>query len=208
MSDLLIFGASRGTGSHLLHYALANQMTCTVLVRSEEVAKALQQLGVKTVVGDACCAEDVNNVMQLAGSDATIISTLGGAKANYEAQRQIIDCADSQGLKQMLLVTSIGCGNSWNTLSERAKKAFGLAVREKTLAEQWLQSSGLAFCILRPGGLLEGEPLNTAQCYPMEQEVHGLVRRSDLASIILAQLAKPFQNTIYAVIDPTIEMHK
>ena len=35
----------------------------------------------------------------------------------------------------MVLVTSLGCGESWAYLSDRAKAAFGQAVREKSLAE-------------------------------------------------------------------------
>lgn len=206
MDSLLIFGASRGTGSYLLSYALKLGIDCTVLVRSPEIATTLQTKGAKVVIGDACCAEDVNSVMEVAGSKATIICTLGGTKANYEAQRQIIDCAEQQGFSQMLLVTSLGCGNTWPRLSDRAKKAFGHAVREKTLAEQWLQTSQLAYCILRPGGLVDGEPLSTAQCYSSEQEVHGMVHRSDLALIILSQLEQPLQNTVYSVVDPNLKM--
>lgn len=60
---------------------------------------------------------------ELAGNHTVIVSTLGGsAGTHYLAHRLIIDTAEHCGIKQMLLVTSLGCSNSWATMSERTKK--------------------------------------------------------------------------------------
>lgn len=63
----------------------------------------------------------------------------------------------------MVLMTSLGCGDSWAYLSTRYKAAFGQAVREQPLAESWLQTSSLDFAILRPGSLLQGSPTGKTQ---------------------------------------------
>lgn len=202
MKSILIFGASRGTGAHLLSYAIAQNIKVTALIRDNKLSDKLQSQGVQTLVGNACNQEDVLQAMHLAGKDTTIVCTLGGEGANYEAQRTIIDSAEQFGIQQMLLVTSIGCGNSWPTLSDKAKQAFGYAVREKSLSEVWLQTSHLTYCILRPGGLVDGEPNFTAEYYPAELEKHGRVKRSDLAQVILKLIEQPLDNKIYSVIDP------
>lgn len=136
----------------------------------------------------------------MAGPDSTVISTMGGSQ-DYLAHRTVIDAAQKSGIKNMLMVTSLGCGDSWPTLSERAKAAFGQAVREKSLAEVWLQTSGLGYCILRPGGLLNGEATKKAQCY-QHQEVHGFVNRSDVALTIVAQIHQGLSGQIYSVVEP------
>nr|WP_306807563.1 NAD(P)H-binding protein [Snodgrassella alvi] len=83
----------------------------------------LSQQGVATVIGDATDESSVKKACELAGKHTVIVSTLGGsAGAHYLAQRLIIDTAEHCGIKQMLLVTSLGCGDSWATMSERAKK--------------------------------------------------------------------------------------
>lgn len=204
MADLLIFGASRGTGHQLMTMALKRGDHCVAVVRNQQSAEQLNALGATTLVGDANDPITVHQACLLVGKKATIISTLGGEKANYQAQMNIINQAEKSAIKRMILVTSLGCGDSWSFLSERAKQAFGYSVREKTLAESWLATSSLNYTILRPGGLTDGEPTLQAKCY-CDQEVHGYIRRSDLASVILAHidLAK-LDNQAYLVIDPSL----
>ena len=108
----------------------------------------------------------------------------------------------------MLLVTSLGCGDSWATMSDRAKQAFGQALREKSLAEVWLQTSSLNYNILRPGGLLNGEITGKAECY-YQQEVHGHIHRTELANVIIQKIsAENLDNRVYAVVDPSLSNDK
>lgn len=202
MKTLLIFGASKGTGYQLLTQALNSGVTCVALVRNQESAQRLSSLGCQVLIGDATDPDIVLKACIQAGEEATIVSTLGGPLANYHAQITIVNQAEKAGISRMILVTSLGCGDSWNTLSDRAKQAFGFSVREKTLAEQWLQTSQLNYCILRPGGLCDGELTHQAECY-FNQEVHGYINRSDLALTILAKSQlEQLENCAFSVIDP------
>ena len=194
MRTVIIFGVSAHLGTGYQVSQLIKQChpewRCIALVRNADFAKQLAQQNIETYVGDA-----------------TIISTLGGETGNYIAQRNIIDCAEQVGIKQMVLVTSLGCGDSWPTLSLRAKQAFGNAVREKSLAEVWLQTSTLNYVILRPGGLRDGELTNNGQCY-FAQEVHGFVYRKELAKIIMDKIAnQQFDNRAYSVVDPSLTVN-
>ncbi len=208
MKTVIIFGVSSKLGTGYQVSQLIKQChpewRCIVLVRDADFAKQLSEQGIETHVGDATDVELVKQICQQNGSDATVISTLGGETGNYIAQRIIIDCAEQVGIKQMILVTSLGCGDTWSTLSLRAKQAFGNVVREKSLAEIWLQTSSLNYVILRPGGLRDGEITNNGECY-FAKEVHGFVYRKELAKIIIDKIAnQQFDNRAYSVVDPSL----
>ncbi|AAM84133.1 hypothetical protein CQP30_09525 [Yersinia pestis] len=207
MRPWLIFGAGRGVGAHLL--ALANQHAdsasnprpVTLLIRNQQQAEELRNKGLTVVCGDACDPASVREACQLAGEDAAIISTLGNNNANYQGNRLIIDTAEQLGLKRMLLVTSIGCGDSWPTLSPAARAAFGQAVREKSLAESWLQTSNLIYTLIRPGGLLD-QPA-TGNAIRLQTEAHGMVTRADVAHHISQMIEDPATYyQAYALIEP------
>lgn len=202
MKTLLIFGAGSGIGLELATFC-SQKKSVVALIRHPEQADALRQAGITVIDGDALDPQAVLLACQTAGADAQIVSTVGGKLSDYNANRLIIDTAEKTGIRQMVLVTSIGCGDSWPTLSDRAKQAFGQAVREKSLAESWLQTSTLEWCILRPGGLTDGEATGKAKL--LQTEAHGRVRRKDVA-LAIGRILHPGDHwgKIYAVCDPTL----
>ena len=193
MTPWLLFGAGgKGVGARTLELALAEQRPVVAVIRHADAATKLAQ---QSVVAAACRA---------AGPDALIISTMGGAQ-DYLAHRTVIDEAEKAGITRMILVTSLGCGDSWPFLSERAKAAFGQAVREKTLAESWLQTSQLDYAILRPGGLLDGAATGKAQRI-QNQECHGFINRADVAAHIHELANAPALNQqVYSLIEPDLK---
>lgn len=200
MATWLILGGAKGTGALLIRYALEQQQPLVAVVRNEEDASRLTVQGVKTFIGDACNTDVVMQACQAAGKEAIVVSTLGGSQ-DFHAHRTVIDCAEESGIQQMLLVTSLGCGDSWRWLSPRAKQAFGRAVREKSLVESWLQTSSLSYCIIRPGGLMNGSASLKGELVQNE-EVHGLIRREDVALAMIKLLAQPLDNQIYSLTEP------
>jgi len=205
MSSWLIFGAGgKGVGSHIARRALEAGQPLVAVVRREEAAKSLRDKGAKVLIGDACDEAVVSEACRLAGPDATLISTMGGAQ-EYLAHRMVINCAEKAGIRRMILVTSLGCGDSWPYLSPRSKAAFGQAVREKSLAESWLQTSTLDFAILRPGGLLNG-PSTGKAVLSQADEVHGLVMREDVAiAVIRLAHTSRLKNQIYSIVEPGLK---
>lgn len=205
MTPWLLFGAGgKGVGARTLELALAEQRPVVAVIRHADAATKLAQQGVQVFTGDACDASVVAAACRAAGPDALIISTMGGAQ-DYLAHRTVIDEAEKAGISRMILVTSLGCGDSWPFLSERAKAAFGQAVREKTLAESWLQTSQLDYAILRPGGLLDGAATGKAQRI-QNQECHGFVNRADVAAHIHELANAPALNQqVYSLIEPDLK---
>ncbi len=166
MPTTLIFGASRGLGRAFTDHALQLGHRVVALVRHADMASELHTLGVEIVIGGALAPQAVAQACHLADRDARVVSTLGGfrqsAPVDYQGNRHVIDEMERAGLSRLLLVTSLGCGDSWQYLPERARAAFGHEVRLKSLAESWLQTSTLEWTILRPAGLQDGEPTGQA----------------------------------------------
>ncbi|HHQ6568953.1 TPA: anaerobilin reductase [Serratia fonticola] len=205
MKPWLIFGAGgKGVGALTLELALAEQRPVVAVVRNPEAAARLREKGVQVYLGDACDAIAVTRACEAAGANATIISSMGGAQ-DYLAHRTVIDTAEKCGISRMILVTSLGCGDGWPFLSPRAKAGFGQAVREKSLAESWLQTSTLDHAILRPGGLLNGNATGKAQRF-QGQEVHGFVMRADVAAHIQQLANAPALNQqVYSLVEPALK---
>ncbi|MDX5629187.1 MULTISPECIES: SDR family oxidoreductase [unclassified Brenneria] len=202
----LLFGAGQGVGGCLLQRAIECEQPVVVMLRDAEQTAHWRAQGISVVQGDACDADAVAQACRLAGPDAIVVSTLGGGAVNYLGHRVVIDGAEQAGIKRMLLVTSMGCGEQWPLLSPRAKAAFGLAVREKSLAESWLQTSTLDYCIVRPGGLLDVVATHNARLTQGDAAL-GLVSRQDVALTVDRLLQQPkFGNQIYSLIDPDLEL--
>ncbi|HDZ8836005.1 SDR family oxidoreductase [Aeromonas dhakensis] len=208
MPTTLIFGASRGLGRAFTEQALQLGHRVVALVRHADMAAELQSLGVDVISGDALDPQAVAAACRHAGRDAYVVSTLGSFRqaepVDYLGNRQVIDEMERAGLERLLLVTSLGCGDSWQYLSERARAAFGHEVRLKSLAESWLQTSTLAWTILRPAGLQDGEATGKA-VLSQGKEMHGLVRRADVAACGLRLLTDEAEaGQIYAIGDPSL----
>lgn len=208
MPTTLIFGASRGLGRAFTEQALLLGHRVVALVRHVDMATELQTQGVDVVIGDALDPQAVAQACLLAGSGALVVSTLGSFRqaepVDYLGNRQVIDEMERAGLRRLLLVTSLGCGDSWQYLPERARAAFGHEVRLKSLAESWLQTSPLDWTILRPAGLQDGEAGGQA-VLSQGEEVHGLVRRQDVAIRGLRLLTDPQAlGQIYAIADSSL----
>lgn len=205
MRPWLLFGAGgSGVGAETLKLALAEKRPVIAVVRNAHVAAELEKMGVQVFNGDACNTHIVACACHAAGPDAIVISSMGGSQ-DYLAHRTVIDEAEKAGLRRMILVTSLGCGDSWHFLSLRAKTAFGQAVREKSLAESWLQTSQMEYAILRPGGLLNGDVTGRAQRI-QGKECHGFVRRADVAAHIHELANAPgLDNQIYSLIEPELK---
>ncbi len=206
MKPWLIFGAGKGVGRHLVTIALKQNRPVTALIRHAQQAIELGELGVNVIRGDACDKKSIEKAVTLTGENPIVFSTIGGGDADHHGNMAIIDALEQAQISRLLLVTSIGCGESWKTLSARAKSLFGQSVRHKSLAESYLQTSTLHFTIVRPGGLTD-QP-GTGHCKRYQEEIHGMVSREDVAKQ-LAQMAEDEQTyyQIYALVDPALKPH-
>ena len=203
-----VFGAGKGLGYQFARELRADSQSVSALVRDRIQAERLEAIGVRCSVGDATRPQDVRAALALLPADSRVISTLGSFQSqhpvDFEGHRIIIDVMEALQLSQMLLVTSWGCGDTWKWLSPRFREIIGPAVRLKSLAENWLMTSRLEYRILRPVGLTDGDTTGSAML-SQNQEVHGLVRRVDVAKLGLALMRDPSTiGSVHACHDPSL----
>ncbi|MGR5286528.1 SDR family NAD(P)-dependent oxidoreductase [Vibrio maritimus] len=211
MKTIVIFGASSGLGLAAVRYFASQDFNVVGIARNPQKEESLGSLCQQLI---ACDATDVNAVEAAVSQlpkDAVVLSTMGSFRSDkpvdYIGHRYLVDALERQGINRLLLVTSLGCGDSWQYLSERARVGFGAAVREKSLAEAWLASSSLDYTILRPGGLKDGEVTERGEL-SQHVEVHGAIHRSEVARLVHQLLLNDASiGQIYQCVDPTVSYY-
>ncbi|WP_299691471.1 SDR family NAD(P)-dependent oxidoreductase [uncultured Vibrio sp.] len=208
MQNIAIWGASSGLGAAMAEYYFEHGFNVIAIARNPTKNVRLAENQITSITCDATDLEQVQKAVSLLPENTINISTMGSFNSKYPVDyighRYLIDALENSTSNRLFLITSLGCGDSWKYLSDRAKIGFGSAVREKTLAEAWLQSSTLEFTILRPGGLKDGQVTNRGEI-SQGIEVHGVITRSEVARLSHDLLTKNESiGQIYQCIDPTV----
>ncbi len=157
----LIFGANGPSGRAYIRTLTDAADTVAVLRRSSE-DNFFAEHNIQTVVADALDADALDEALAQYRPD-TVISFVGGKNEEgirSDALGRINIIAATEGADpqaRFALITSMGCGEQWDMMSEPFKQALGEAVRAKTEAEIYLKQSDLNWTILRPCGLADGE---------------------------------------------------
>lgn len=209
MNNLVIWGAGSGLGAAMVDYFHQQGFTLTVIGRDPAKNPRINELKLSALTCDATNKQQLQETVNKLPKGAIHISTMGSFNANvpvdYIGHRHLIDALEQHCASRFILITSLGCGDSWPYLSEAAKRGFGGAVREKSLAESWLKTSTLDFTILRPGGLKHGSITNLGEL-SQHQEVHGLITRSEVARLTHQILLKTESiGQIYQCVDASIQ---
>jgi uncharacterized protein YbjT (DUF2867 family) len=157
MTRIAVTGASGKTGWRVVQEALARGLEVTALVRpGSQLPEGLQGADVVRLElhdHDALAGA-------LRGCDALVIATgarpsidlLGPMKVDALAMRPQITACREAGVQRVVLVSSLCSGRLLHPLN-----LFGLILVWKGLGERWLAESGLAWTVVRPGGLSENE---------------------------------------------------
>lgn len=190
---LAVFGGSRGVGRQVIEQALAAGHEVQALLRSPD-AFDLSDPQLTIVPGNVLEAADV--AACVAGVDAVVCS-LGNTKNNpanvvTDGTKQIISAMQAAGTRRLVVVTSIGVGDS----ADQVPVAFKLLMKtvlkgvmeDKEGQETAVKASGLDWIIIRPGGLTDG-PRTGSYKAGMDKSIRaGQVSRADVAEFVLQQL--------------------
>ncbi|CAH0526643.1 SDR family NAD(P)-dependent oxidoreductase [Vibrio hippocampi] len=206
MKQVAIWGGASGLGAAMVEHYHHHGYQVFVIARNPDNNPAIAELGISSFKCDATDLYQVMSTVEALPSSVQHISTMGSFQAqvavDYIGHRHLVDALEHFGHTRLLLVTSLGCGDSWQYLSERARKGFGAAVREKSLAEAWLQSSALDYTILRPGGLKNGPATQGGQL-SQHSEVHGVITRGEVARLSEYLLMTPESiGEVYQCVEP------
>lgn len=190
---LALFGATGGVGRQILQQALQAGHSVRALARDPS-RLSVQHNELTTVSGDVL---DAGRVAQtLAGVDAAIIS-LGNTANNpdwivSDGTRVIVDAMKQAGVRRLLVITSLGVGDSKDQVPFAFKMLARTVIRkpmeDKERQEQIVRASGLDWTIIRPGGLTNGPPTGAYRAGLDPTISAGQVARADVAEFTLKQL--------------------
>ncbi len=188
MSDdgIFILGATRASGLEIARLLTARGDLVTALAREGSPRENLNAIGATVVIGDALNRESLDAALADKNFRA-VIASLGGPprddrKVDLDGNVNAVDAAKAAGTKRFIMLTAIGCGDSWDALPPSAQKFLGKAIELKTGAENHLIESGLDYSIIRPGALTS-EPATGNGLLNENPYLIGTITRADVAML-------------------------
>lgn len=185
MSKLLVFGATGRTGRHVVRLAHAASLRPIAAVRDLRAGATL--VGNPRFIGvDMLKPESVEAAFSDALPDVAICAAGGRGNIDVDGDGVIavIDACRRANVKRLIIVTSLGCGDSGQYASPALVKAIGPVLAAKTRAEQHVAATDLDWTIVRPGGLLDQPASGMGVLYD-DPRVHGRVTCEDLAVLLI-----------------------
>lgn len=195
-SNILVLGATGGTGRLIAREAQARGYKVTALVRSAEKAGDLK--GARLVTGDARDANALRTALK--GQDA-VISALGTPASPFRevtllssATRALVEAMKAEQISRLVAITGIGAGDS------RGHGGFAfdhliypLLLRhvyaDKDRQEAIVRASGLDWVLVRPAVLNDKAGRGDVRALEDLSSFHGgTISREDVAQFAVAQV--------------------
>jgi putative NADH-flavin reductase len=196
MSNLLIFGATGGTGRLLVEQALERGHQVTAFVRDSSRLRG-QHERLRPVVG--AISDGAGPLQQaLQGQDA-VISALGrgpSLTSGHLIQRSvppILAAMSAVGVGRLVFTSAIGVGTAYGDAPLASKALIKLLLRDiyadKAIGEELIRRSELEWTIVQPARLSDG-PLTRQYQAGEHLRHHGMpaISRADLAHFLLQQV--------------------
>jgi len=197
---LVIFGASGGTGQHLVQQALARGHTVTAFARRPDSIMAAPSPGLTVVQGDLHDAAAVSAV--IAGNDAVLSGlgarTLGRSDVLEVGVRNILAGMAAHGVRRMIVLGASGA-TADATQHQGAGTRLLLKVLSATILrepfrsqraqEKQLEASATDYTVVRPPRLLNGPFTGRYRVQEDGLPPGGVtINRADVAHFMLRQL--------------------
>lgn len=184
-----VIGANGQIGQHVVKYLQQSDIhSVTAVVRKEEQAEKLITNDIQAIVADlegsvedlAKALAGVDAIIFIAGSgghtgpDKTLLIDLDGAVKTMEAAKQV-------GVDRYIMVSAFDADKrqNWN----EGMRPYYVA---KHYADRMLESSGLNYTIVRPGGLVNEKAIRKITVGPEAKP--STITREDVAHTLIASL--------------------
>jgi putative NADH-flavin reductase len=197
---LVVIGATRGTGKHVVEQALARGHEVTVLVR--DPSKLQAQPALHVVQGDGRNLADVEKAVR--GQDA-VITCIGASQLKTAeflvstAARPLVEAMKKHGVKRLLLLSTAGAGDSARgatkyviaLLRQLARTVYQTIFEDKNRAEEIITATALDWTLVRPPRLTDEPKTGRYQTKPSQGgSVFAKVGRADLATFMVDEAEK------------------
>jgi uncharacterized protein YbjT (DUF2867 family) len=191
---VLVAGATGRTGRLVVGTLLENGYHVRAFVRDVERAKKLLGPKVECVKGDV---REIESIRPALKGVTHMISAIGAGPGgdpkngpefvDYGGVKNLSDAASAAKLDHFVLISSMGVTHEDHYLN----KMFNNVLKWKLKGEQVLRKSGVAYTIVRPGGLTDGEGGQNEVVLKQGDKGEGSITRSDVSRVCVAALEIP-----------------
>jgi len=185
-----VFGASGRTGTHIIDELIRRDVNIRAFSRRTKENADTDSLN--WVVADVTSKESLTEALK---NVDVIISAIGpvdgdnSENVDYLGTINIVSAAKESGVQQIIYMSSIGAGGAENISTVMLNLLANKTMKWKALAEEEIRNSGIAFTIVRPGGLL-GEPAAQGIQFSQGDNVLGWIPRGDVAAVLVESIFK------------------
>jgi uncharacterized protein YbjT (DUF2867 family) len=190
--NVLVAGATGETGRRVIQELIQRQIPVKALVRDAAIAKTILPSEVELIIGDVL--DPVSLSAAIAGCTALVCATgarpsfdpTGPYKIDYEGTKNLVQVAKEQGVQHFVLVSSLCVSQLLHPLN-----LFWLILVWKKQAEAYLRASGLAYTIVRPGGLKNEDNSDPVVMQSADTLFDGSISRAKVAQVCVEALLQP-----------------
>lgn len=187
-----VAGATGETGRRIVQELVQRNIPVRALVRDLEKGRQILPAEAELVVGDVLQPESLKEAI----ADSTVLLCATGAspsfdptgpyKVDYEGSKNLVDAAKATGIEQFVFVSSLCTSQFFHPLN-----LFWLILVWKKRAEEYLQSSGLPYTIVRPGGLKNEDNSDRIVMSSADTLFDGSIPRTKVAQVCVESLFQP-----------------
>ena len=209
---VVVAGATGRTGRLIVEELLNRSYQVRAMVRSAAQAGALQREGVELAEGDLTSIDSLEKIIEGAHY---LISAIGSKKPFNKEENNRVDNMGNQnltksalakGVRHMVVISSIGVGNSRYAISFFFRLLMTPVLRMKEKSEEFIRSCGISYTIIRPGGLADRD-LPGKTVFGEGGKISGSVNRKEIARVCVDALTNPSMKnrTLEVVNDATVK---
>ncbi|MEI6846602.1 MAG: SDR family oxidoreductase [Chlorobiaceae bacterium] len=200
IGTVLVAGATGRTGEWVVKRLQAHHIDFHLFVRSGEKALKLfgEEIIDKLTIGTLEKAEEImaslhhtEAVICAIGGNVTDPATPPPSVIDRDGIIKLVTLAKEQGVKKFILISSLGVTKPDHPLN-KYDQVLTMKLEAENEVRKLYAETGYSYTILRPGGLIDGPPLeHILQFDTGDKIITGRIRRSDVAEVAVLSLFIP-----------------
>ena len=191
---VLVAGATGRTGRETVNELLSNGYKVRAFVRNIDSAREKLSADIEFAEGDVRDRESIDAALD---GVSAVVSAIGSGRGDpgngpefvdYGGVKNLVEGAADAGAAQFVLVSSRGV----TQVDQRLNKMFNNILIWKYLGEEAVRNNGIAYTVVRPGGL--SDEAGGEHAFDFQQgdaEAEGRIARADVARVVVAALSMP-----------------
>jgi len=196
---VLVVGGTGRTGQWIVRRLQHHDVPFRLFVRSAEKALALFPETAADLLSTGS-VENPDEIRKALHTIDAVICSIGSAVTDPEAAPpsaidrdaviRLAALAREAGVKRFILISSLGVTKPEHPLN-RYGRVLDMKLEGENGVRRLFGEAGYSFTVIRPGGLLDGPPLQHRLRIDTGDLITGSVDRSDVAEIAVLSLAAP-----------------